>query len=109
MPKPWIKKTVLNCLDEDRDPLKAAVRCKNILTQVINVFPDLRIVIINDKEHTISVALTEDCVNELDGKDIPLKSLKNCIISLQDWHVSHLIITFDLPTPVCMYFRNIHQ
>ena len=94
MPKPWIKKTVLRCLDDDPLPNKAPVKHKSVLTQVIGVFPDVRILLINDKEHMISVALTEDCAKELYAKDIPLKSLKNCIISLQDWHVSDVSFSF---------------
>ena len=94
MPKPWIKKTVLRCLDDDPLPNKAPVKHKSVLTQVIGVFPDVRIILINDKEHMISVALTEDCEKELYAKDIPLKSLKNCIISLQDWHVSDASFSF---------------
>lgn len=104
MPKPWIKKTVLSCLDEE--PKKAPVSRKNILTQVIDVFPEFRMLIINDKEFMISVALTEDCVSELDAKDVPLKSLKNCIISLQDWHVSDLLITILMMFCVHSFFLH---
>ena len=104
MPKPWIKETVLSCLDEE--PKKEPVSRKNILTQVIDVFPEFGMLIINDKEFMISVALTEDCVSELDAKDVPLKSLKNCIISLQDWHVSDLLITILMIFSVHPFFLH---
>ena len=89
MPKPWIKKTVLKCLQEE-EASQRGIRHRNVLTQVIKVIPDLKILIVNDKEHKISVVATEECLKDLEAKDIPFKSLKNCIVSLQNWHVSDL-------------------
>ena len=93
MPKPWIKESIIKCLDFDdginEKSGKIVKKNENKITQIIQVIPELRLLIINDKSHKIAVALTRKCIQGMEQKGVQLLHLKNCFVSIRNWHVSY--------------------
>ena len=101
MPKPWIKDCILKLLENPKrgssskpqsSKSKGKTKHESKITQVIRVFPEENLLVINDKDHKILVALTPKCAedlrNKLSNDGVELSSLKNSIVSIKDWHVS---------------------
>ena len=87
---PWIKPTVQKLLD---GPVSGNFRQKFLgkrTVQVINVYSELNIIVVSDKEIYIAVALTSAALQHLQNQDAfsTLAKLRFSIVKIQDWHVT---------------------
>jgi hypothetical protein len=87
---PWILKDILTALGEFENQVKKPKK-----VQVLSGFDEINVLIVHDKEISMSVMLTHSCADEL-KKSInnrPLSTLSGTIISLvrNGWHFSTVI------------------
>ena len=62
------------------------------VVQVIQVFNDMGILIVNDKKNSVAVMLSESCVSDfMEMYMKPISTLVNCLIKLEKWHFSTVI------------------
>ena len=91
MPPPWIREAVLKGLEMETVNNISNNRPAKI-SQVIRVIPEHSLLVINDKESAVCVALTPFCLATLREKQLDVTSLNNCFVSIREWHVSSLSI-----------------
>lgn len=90
---PWIKTAVLDIV---RDDCPAALSArKGKVVQVLYGNDSVRCVQVSDKERSITVMLTQNCIDKLHQKDpeFTLSSCRNCIVKIETWHLSTIIQT----------------
>eukprot|EP00596_Hydrurales_sp_CCMP1899_P000525 CAMPEP_0119034998 /NCGR_PEP_ID=MMETSP1177-20130426/1985_1 /TAXON_ID=2985 /ORGANISM="Ochromonas sp, Strain CCMP1899" /LENGTH=529 /DNA_ID=CAMNT_0006992851 /DNA_START=239 /DNA_END=1824 /DNA_ORIENTATION=+ len=59
--------------------------------QVIRSIEKMGMLIINDKENSVIVMLTQNCMNDMAENEIAFSDLKNCLIKLEVYHFSTLM------------------
>lgn len=93
MSAPWLRSTLLDLLAEPKDKPKKKKACKrnSRSVQVIRVLEHLKLLVVNDKENSVTVMPTKDCLDDLETKQISLKDLNYSIIQLHKYHFSTAI------------------
>jgi hypothetical protein len=73
------------------------------IVQVLRVYPEERILIINDQSHTVAVFLSSSCLYYLSHflQFDSIQCLQNSIIKLDIWHFSTVL--------QCLHDRNFHS
>lgn len=100
MPAPWVLNIIAELVkDESEEKLPSSISPGFIppcgrprVVQVVKVYQNENIIIVNDKKHSIAVFLSHHCVESfLKSSNQDISSIENSMIKLERWHFSTTI------------------
>jgi hypothetical protein len=91
--KAWLRSTMIHIISTEG----TFNHVNSVRTvQVIRSIEQMRMLIINDKENSVVVMLTQNCMNDMTENEIAFSDLKNCLIKLEVYHFSTLMQNIGL-------------
>ena len=90
LPQPWLRTTAVELLSANG---KSFPNHRPRAVQVIRTNEQLEFIVINDKEHFVTVFLTAECLRDLREQQgiVRLTDLKNSVIKLENFHFSSTV------------------
>jgi hypothetical protein len=90
--KAWLRSTMIHLISKTPDSSKSdgnfdQITCVRTV-QVIRSNEQEGMLVINDKENSVLVMLTQNCMNDMAENEISFSDLKNCLIKLEVYHFS---------------------
>jgi hypothetical protein len=103
MPAPWVLNIVTELLRDPSEDLSSSSDLPSSpvfippsgrprVVQVLKVYSNNNIIIVNDKKHSVAVFLSNDCVDSfVKNSNQNLSSIESSMIKLERWHFSTTI------------------
>ena len=99
MPAPWVFNIITELLKEPtqegldvESPGLIPPSGRPKVVQVLKVHQEERIIVVNDKKHSVAVFLSKNCVESfIKSSNQIISSLENSMIKLEKWHFSTTI------------------